>query len=535
MRLGARLSIPVVILIAASSIQGVAAGTDGSSKSGPIRARFVGRSGIRTPGTAVARRSLSNIPAARLDRLHRQAASGADSRGTTSGGRTPTPITQFPGPTAGDGGPLASPSDSSGAIGPDFVVGTVNVVVEVLDTAGALQLGPLRLKSLFGGINGTDTDPKVIYDPYHDEFVLAFITFSSSSSQILVVEIPQATADDTGTWCGLVLNGDQTAGDGSQVADYTGLGFTANRVTVTTNQYQTSTLKYAFVQVLSFDAAELYDCNNPSPGYRAFGGAQTRDPDGSKAFTIQPAATTTETHSSPGTQFLTSFDWGGNTHASKLVLWRLRRVAGRLKLTNTDMKVGTVHVPPYGTQCNGSTATNTLWDTGDMRLINAYDDVDRNRVYTAHAVRHNFGAGANESAVRWYEIRPGGTLANSNVTRKGLVGEDAAYSGWPSIADNADGVLFVNYNQASLASTDCIGAWAATIPLGSTTPAEVEIKPGEARYEFSSGVERWGDYTQLNRDPSDTTRMGMFNAYALGTGGSTTALFQEWIVIANDV
>ena len=32
--------------------------------------------------------------------------------------------------------------------------------------------------------------------------------------------------------------------------------------------------------------------------------------------------------------------------------------AGKLKLTNTDMNVGTVHVPPYGTQCNGSTATN---------------------------------------------------------------------------------------------------------------------------------------------------------------------------------
>jgi len=138
--------------------------------------------------------------------------------------------------------------------------------------------------------------------------------------------------------------------------------------------------------------------------------------------------------------------------------------------------------------------------------------------------------------VRWYEIRPAGTLKNSTVLRKGFIGEDGSDAGWPSIADNADGVVFVNYNQASASNDECIGAWAATIQTGSTTPSEVEIKSSAYRYDFSSGVERWGDYTQLNRDPSNTARMGMFNAYTFPDGTPTTTLqFQEWIAVANDV
>ena len=47
---------------------------------------------------------------------------------------------------------------------------------------------------------------------------------------MLVVAIPDQTADDRSTWCGTRIGGDRTAGDGRQWVDYPGLGFSADSV-----------------------------------------------------------------------------------------------------------------------------------------------------------------------------------------------------------------------------------------------------------------------------------------------------------------
>src|SRR5258705_4881576 len=122
---------------------------------------------------------------------------------------------------------------------------------------------------------------------------------------------------------------------------------------------------------------------------------------------------------SPSTQYLTSFE--NAKRSDKIVLWRLKSVSGTLKLAKTALPIGKTQVPFYGLQKGSSTSSpTTWWDTGDERLTGAAYDADLDRMYTAHAVRHNF-APSNyvESAVRWYEIDPAASLGSSRVTRKG--------------------------------------------------------------------------------------------------------------------
>jgi hypothetical protein len=477
------------------------------------------------------------MPASRVVRLHAEAGSSSGAAKLSTRSRLSATVSaNFEG--VPNLSPFASPSDSTGAAGPDFLFGAVNVHVEVFDRSGTVLAGPFRLNNLFNNLpHATDTDPKVVYDPYNNHFVLTYLLYNHNEGYIVVVTIPEATADQKSTWCHWVYVGDQVGGDGHQFADYDGLGYTANRVTVTTNQFPFTGSGYDYTQILSFKKSQLYDpgcAGTPKP--KVFGGNRTNEPDGSPSFTLRPAETTGGT--APKTQYLTSFDYN-RARTDDVILWRLKFVNGKARLSKTALPVGQVSFPPYGHQCGGSNLTDTRWDTGDTRLINAFYDADTGRVYTAHAVGHQFGSGATESAVRWYEIQPKGTLSSSTITRKGFVGREGYDAGWPSVATNANGVLFVNYDEASSTNDECISSVATTIEPGQTAATgPVLIKEGDTRYQFSSGVERWGDYTAINRDPGDGTGATMvaFNSYAYDPSppSSTTFLWDEWIAYLTD-
>jgi hypothetical protein len=473
----------------------------------------------------------------RVDRLHREAGTSSGSVRRLARSRlTATALDGFRG--VQNKSPFASPSDSTGAAGPDFFVGAVNVHVQVFNRDGTAATMAMREKSLFNDLpNGIDTDPKVVYDAYDHHFVFVYLLYNNNEGYLVLVTIPEATANRKATWCHWVYPGDQRGGDGHQFADYPGLGFTADRVTITTNNFQFSGFGYDYAQILSFKKSSIYGpgCGR-TPRPTVLGGRRTAEPDGSKAFTLRPAETVGGT--SPTNQFLTSFDYNGSA-TDDIILWRLRFVQGKARLVKTSIPVGQVHFPPYGTQCHGSPSPDTKWDTGDTRLINASYDADTGFLYTAHAVAHQFGTGGTESAVRWYEVQPDPQLSNSSIPRKGFVGRDGYDAGWPSVGTDANGVVFVNYNEGSSVHDECVSALATTVEPGQTADTgPTVLKPGDARYQFSAGVERWGDYTAINRDPGDATgaTMAVFSSYAYdpSPSSSPTFLWDEWIALISD-
>ena len=423
----------------------------------------------------------------------------------------------------------AVPSDTIGALGDTFFVTAVNIRVAVYDRLGVEVVPPTLLESLHPDSVGRFAfDPKVIYDQYNDTFVLVYLVQDDSPqlSRIIAVAIPNATATDLNTWCATSFPGDALPGAPAVWADYPGLGYNQDRVTITSNQFTfpTSQAEFLFAQVMSIPKVSLYDCTQPPPSPDVFAGTQTRDANGIQAFTLQPAQTVDGNVS----QLLVSFQCfplscfsSGTGRDSYVTVWRIKNTATGLKLKKGNVDVGRFTFPPPGTQGGGSlTNENTFWDTGDARLINAFYDVDANELFAAHAVFKNFApdtvTGAYpEAAVRWYEVNPATKLKNSALARKGTVGAPEVDVGWPSVATDASGNLFVTYSRAGAPAGEFLSAWVAEIGPNSTAATQLLLAPGFDTYDAISGRERWGDYTGINRDPAVPTSVATFNQYAL--------------------
>ena len=104
----------------------------------------------------------------------------------------------------------------------------------------------------------------------------------------------------------------------------------------------------------------------------------------------------------------------------------------------------------------------------------------------------------------------------------------------PSIATDGDGKVWVNYARAGAA--ECLSAYAAVIQPGAIGSASVLIQGGFGRYEYTPGLERWGDFTAISRDPVDQTAMATYGAYPIDDGGgSQTKVWQQVIATLTDV
>jgi hypothetical protein len=428
-----------------------------------------------------------------------------------------------------------SPADPTGALGVDYHLAAVNVRMAFFDRAGVALDPPRPLRKLDEALptSARSFDPKVVYDPYRQHFILVFLSATDTQSFITVLPIPEGEEHTTNNWCPLHIPGDLVEKNGKQFADYPMIGFTEDRVTVTTNQFDFSHAPqirgFQYVQLISMRKTQLYDCS-VTPVLKIFSRNQTKDPDGSRAFTIVP---TVSFGGSPTVQYMTSMDFNGST--GKLILWRLRAVDGVLKLARTQVKGGPTTLPRWGRQCPSNPAgLNDNWDTGDLRLTTSFWDGDLGRLYTATARGGNVGGGATESVIRWWEVDPAPALDDSRVTRTGTVGAANRDLAWPSIATDGDGNVWVNYARAGTA--ECLAAYASVIQPGATGSAPVLIQSGSGRYEFGAGPDRWGDYTAISRDPVTPTEMATYGAYPIddGVGGSATFLWQQVIASVED-
>lgn len=430
---------------------------------------------------------------------------------------------------------FAQPSDTTGALGDSFFVAAVNTQISVFDRAGAQVVAPIQLDALHSDSVGRFAfDPKVVYDQYGDTFVMAYLVQEDAPrfSRIITVAIPNATADDTGTWCSTSFAGDQIPGGANLWADYPGVGYNQSRVTITTNQFTfpSFTASFRHAQVMTIDKGELYDCDQP-PVPTVFAGSETRDNKGVQSFTLQPAQTVGIT---ADIQLLLSFELVRGRR-DYLTVWRIKPTTTGFGLQKGKIPTGTVSLPPLGTQDGGGLNNpNFWWDAGDFRLVNAFHDGDRGELFAAHAVLKNLKPDAvtnvyPEAAVQWYEVDPATKLGNSVLARKGVIGSAEVDVGWPTVATDGEGTLFVTYNRASAPRDEFLSAWVATVPPGSSADTQFLLHAGAARYDAKRGPERWGDFTSINRDPTNPLNLATFNQYA-----ATSVQWQQFVSIVTD-
>ena len=330
------------------------------------------------------------------------------------------------------------------------------------------------------------------------------------------------------------MSGDQVGNNGKQFADYPMLGFTEDRVTLTTNQFDYSdapfTGGFQYVQVVSMRKTQLYDCSVPVVPIKVFSGNQTKDPTAPARSRSCPRSRSAVP---PPTQYMTSLDFNGST--GKLILWRLKAVDGVLKLTKVSLGRGRDGLSPRGGGSAGTPPASTKWDTGDLRLTSSF--------WTARSdgsTRPPRSEGTSVAAP-WNPWSAGGRstrprlLANSDVTRNGRVGASGRDARVALDRDRrrrqALGELRASGRERMPRRLRGCG------PAGCHRSASVLIHAGFGRYEYGAGVDRWGDYTAISRDPLDPSTMAAYGPYPIddGVGGTATELWQQVIATLTDV
>lgn len=376
----------------------------------------------------------------------------------------PTLSNNFIGPRQGDTGANSIPPDTHGSVGLNHFVAIVNTNLSVYVKSTGQRVVNTSLSSFFGAGAGGAGDPRAVFDPVSQRFVLICSDFNTKL--FLAVS---TTSDPTGSW--FKTNFVASAGtDAGRFPDYPTLGVDLNGVY--TCCYMVG--NPATMTIFAINKAPLV-AGAPSLGtVTAFRGLPYED-------AIQPVV---------------NWDAGGGAYCLSTrtsTQLRVRRVNPPLTAP-TLSELGNFNVPSYGSPPTVVAPGSAQLDSLDGRLINAM--LRNGRIWTTHAI--NSGG---RSAVRWYELNPTG-----NVTvQSGTVNDPVLGYTMPSICVNGAGNTVLGFSGASsstFASSYYVGRTASD-PLGQMSVPLV-LKAGEANYTNNgTGVSRWGDYSMTSCDPVD--------------------------------
>lgn len=144
---------------------------------------------------------------------------------TGSGPTPPAPWNQFDAASRGDPGAGFIPPDSCGAVGPDYYVSVVNTNLSAFTKASGTRVLNVSMNSFFGA-TGTNGDPRAVYDPHSQRFIILVTNFSGGATVRIAIS---ATSDPTGAWYKFAFQTNQGT-DAARWPDYPTLGVDARHL-----------------------------------------------------------------------------------------------------------------------------------------------------------------------------------------------------------------------------------------------------------------------------------------------------------------
>lgn len=361
------------------------------------------------------------------------------------------------------------PPDASGAVGPRHVVGAFNNSLSVQDKSGN-QLSFLSIYQFWHDDAHPDTlvyDPRVMYDPVYDRFVLAMLTDTNSTNGVVLFAV-SAPGDPTGTWQRFRIGG---ANSSTLIVDFTRMALTSDTIVITANEYSGDAPTGA-VNVI------LIPRNGPF----------VNSPNLSTLAHVSPAFDLTPVSAPDATLRLL-------TQVNDTIRQYVLALSPTPSITQTN-----TYLPPAGFlggdgQC-GQLGTTKLIECDGSLLHYAFlrDGV----LWVVHSANDN----AHGFVVIW-------KITGGSGTAKGyVIGDPAADYGYPSIAVNKLGGVLIGYSMFSDSMYPSAG-YRYIDPDGNVSAPAI-VKSGEDWY---SAV-RWGDYSTTVVDPADDTNFWTLQSYA---------------------
>jgi hypothetical protein len=404
----------------------------------------------------------------------------------------------FTGP-AGTFNVNSAPPDTNGDIGPNHYVQIVNQSFAVFNKNGTPVFGPAPTNTLWSGFGGgcqnnDDGDATVVYDRAADRWV--FQQFSVSSAPYLECVAVSTTPDPTGTYF-------RYSFQYANFPDYPKLGVWPDAYYVTLNLFSGNT--FLGPEMCAWDRARMLQ--GLSATQQCFtlgtndGGLLPADQDSAAA---PPAGSP-----NPMVEFGTN----------NLLLWHFH-VDWTTPANSTFTGPTTLAVAPFTAACGGGACIPQLGVS--QRLDSLGDRVMYRLAYRnfgdheSLVVNHSITAGSSVG-VRWYELRdPNGA---PTVYQQGTYAPDSTYRWMGSAAMDGSGDVALGFSTSSSSVRPGIHytAHLTTDPLGVMGQGEGVVIDGTGS-QAGFGLDRWGDYSSLNVDPTDDCTFWYTNEYLASTG-----------------
>lgn len=396
------------------------------------------------------------------------------------------------------------------------VVAANNDGIEYYTTTGGLAYSEFWT-DFFNNPNLTAQiyDPKLIYDPVADRFILTVLHGTTPATSAVLVSFSK-TNNPLDGWWNYAFSGN--ALNDNSWFDYPNLGLTNNEVFVTGNLFDSNN---------QFNEAIIYQINK-NDGYAGnsinfqIWSQLSNSP--FSAFTLVPATNGHSTLTGPGMYFVSNKSGGSN----QIILWEITNSLGNNPQITQDAISTTTYSPAADANQQGS---NETISNGDCRIQSAFF-LNGLIHFVFHA---DVGSGWNGLHYNRLNVS-----SQTNVTSSfGQVGQhDNSYPTVASFSNSTSNKsVMIGYLSSSgnkfpemrVVNCDDNMIWS-----NSTL-----VKAGETFVNALSGNERWGDYSAISRRHNSSTPKiwiaGCYGANIQQVG--LTNVYKSWIaeISGNDI
>jgi len=408
------------------------------------------------------------------------------------------------------------PPDCNGTVGPNHFMQTVNVTYAIYDKTGVKLAGPTGMNQLFNGVPGAncnDGDPIILYDEQADRWVAT--EFSLCGSNDLMLMAVSSTNDPTGTWYAYSF-------DVQGMPDYPKFSVWQDGYYMGDNNSSSNDI-YVFERSVMMAGGTnpkfVGFNNNWRPGsVDGFMCVPPVDNDGAFA----PAG-------APGL-FIGMSDDAFNSGTDQLWIYELA-VDWANTAASTFNRVQQIDVVPFDSNF-GNNWTN-IKQPGTSQELDAIPQVIMNvpqyrnfGSYQTIVCCHTVDVDATDHAgIRWYELRKTPPATTWTVRQTGTYAPDANSRWMGSIMLNGNDEIGLGYSISSSSVYPGIRYCGQTASEYSNGNGVLDY-PEEVVHEGTAsqtGVERWGDYSQMSIDPADDGTFWFTTQYA-GSGTRKTKI-----------
>jgi Cohesin domain len=455
----------------------------------------------------------------------------------------PTPLSTFAGITSAQSACGCLPPDTDGDVGSNHYIQSVNSRIKIINKAGTQLLAPTTYNSFFSalgpgtpcGNNQNDGDGVVFYDHIADRWVVSDFAFPGfpGTSFYQCIGVAKTSDPVAGGWWLYAVQTDST--NTNYLGDYPKFGLWPDGYYMAVNMFSTNTT-FNGVRVYAFNRAAMLSGGSAS----------------TVAFTVTPAnlgdqysfvPATFRTGSAPPAgqpEYFMDINASATAGTVESQIFVRRFHVDFVTPANSTFGVGANHTPDGIITVNGfvdaftstasnivpnGTATTTQFlDTLGDKLM--FPLVYQNRsgtesIYASHTVNNNQN-GTGPTAIRWYQFNmTGNTIPAAPAQQQTFNNSaDGLWRSMPSINVDAQGNMAIGYTASSTTVNPAIryAGRLAGDPANDLSQGEATMIAGGGHQTSTSG--RWGDYSSMFVDPSDSCTFWHTNEYYSANSGS---------------